>query len=153
MGVESEDNATKEKYMSPDEYKVLGRSIVDAINSGNLAAFDAMFAPEYVDRNPSPGSTPDLAGYKQGLTKFRAAFPDFHCTIEDEIAIGDRLVHRLAARGTQKGEFMGVAATGKQATWSEIHIGRIANGKVVEHWHTGDQRAMMQQLGFVSAPK
>jgi predicted ester cyclase len=139
--------------MSPDENKALGHSIIDAINSGNLASVDAVFAPSYVDQNPCPGATPDLEGFKQGLTKFRAAFPDFRYTIEDEITVGDKLVHRLTAKGTQKGEFMGLAATGKQATWSEIHIGRIANGKVVEHWGNGDQRAMMQQLGLVSATK
>ena len=62
-------------------------------------------------------------------------------------------MHRLTARGTQKGEFLGVPATGKEATWSEIHIGRIADGKVVEHWGTVDQMGMAQQLGLVSAPK
>ena len=92
-------------------------------------------------------------GFKQGLTKFRTAFPDFRYTIEDEITVGDRLVHRLTARGTQKAEFLGVPATGKQATWSEIHIGRIANGKVVEHWGSVDQMGMMQQLGLDWAPK
>jgi predicted ester cyclase len=78
-----------------------------------------MFTPGYIDRNPFPCSTLDLPGYKQGLTEFRATFPDFHCTIEDEISVGDRLVHRLPARGTQKGELMGAAATSAQATWSE----------------------------------
>lgn len=140
--------------MSPEENnKALGRRIVDALNAGNLAGIDEVFAPSYVDRNPYPGATPDLAGFKQSLTKFRTAFPDFRYTIEDEIAVGDKLVHRLTARGTQKGEFQGVPATGKQATWSELHIGRIANGKVVEHWGIGDQLGMMQQLGLVSAPK
>jgi predicted ester cyclase len=139
--------------MSPEESKALGRKIVDAINSGNLTAVDEVFAPGYVDRNPFPGTTPDREGFKQGLTTFRAAFPDFRYTIDDEIAVGDRLVHRLSARGTQKGEFLGVPATGKQATWSEIHIGRIADGKVVEHWGTVDQMGMAQQLGLVPAPK
>ena len=41
---------------------------------------DAVFAPGYVDRTPAPGTTPDLIGFKQGLTKFRAAFPDLRYT-------------------------------------------------------------------------
>jgi len=139
--------------MSPEENKVLGRRIVDAINLGSSAALDEVFAPGYVDRNPFPGATPDREGFKQGLTKFRLAFPDFRYTIDDEIAVGDRLVHRLTARGTQKGEFLGAPASGKQATWSEIHIGRITDGKVVEHWGTVDQMGMAQQLGLVLAPK
>jgi predicted ester cyclase len=143
----------EENRMSLEENKNLGRRIVDAINSGNLTAIDEVFASSYVDRTPFPGTTPDRDGFKQGLTKFRAAFPDFRYTIEDEIVSGDRLVHRLSGKGTQKGEFQGVPATGKQATWSEIHIGRLVNGKVVEHWGLEDQLGMMQQLGLVPATK
>lgn len=143
----------EENRMSPEENMALGRRIVDALNTGNPTAIDEVFDASYVDRTPYPGNTPDREGFKQSLTKFRAAFPDFRYTIEDEIVVGDRLVHRLTARGTQKGEFQGVPATGKYASWSEIHIGRVANGKVVEHWGLGDQLGMMQQLGLVAAPK
>ncbi|MBI3933825.1 MAG: ester cyclase [Acidobacteria bacterium] len=148
----SEDIHTGEPHV-PEENKALGRRIVDAINAGNMTAIDDVFAPGYVDRNPFPGATPDREGFKQSLSQFRAAFPDFRYTVEDEIAVGDKLVHRLTARGTQKGEFQGVPATGKQATWSEVHIARIANGKVVEHWGLGDQLGMMQQLGVAPTPK
>jgi len=44
-------------------------------------------------------------------------------------------------------------ATGKTATWTEIHIGRLADGKVVEHWATIDQLGMLQQLGLAATPK
>ena len=74
-----------ENRMSPDENMALGRRIVDALNTGNLTAIDEVFDAGYVDRTPNPGTTPDREGFKQGLTKFRAAFPDFRYTIEDEI--------------------------------------------------------------------
>jgi len=142
-----------EKRMTPEEIKMLGRRIVDAINTGNLTAVDAVFAPGYVDYSPLPGTTPDLEGLKQGLMAFRAAFPDFRYTIEDEIVVEDKFVQRLSARGTQKGEFQGVPATGKQAVWSEIHIARLLNGKVVEHWGIADELGMLQQLGLAPATK
>lgn len=143
----------EENRMTPEESKALGRRLVEAINSGNLAAIDEVFAPGYVNRNPFPGTTADREGVKQSLTQFRAAFPDFRYTIEDEISVGDKLVHRLSARGTQKGEFQGTPATGKKAAWSEIHIVRLLNGKVVEHWGIEDQLGMMQQLGLAPAMK
>ncbi|OLC31521.1 MAG: hypothetical protein AUH31_02470 [Armatimonadetes bacterium 13_1_40CM_64_14] len=139
--------------MSPEETKALGRRLVEALNTGNLPVIDEVFAAGYVDRNPFPGTTPDREGLKQGLAKFRAAFPDYRYTIEDEITAGDKLVHRLSARGTQKGEFQGVKPTGKQVNWTEFHIARLANGKVVEHWGIEDQLGMMQQLGLVPVAK
>jgi predicted ester cyclase len=43
-------------------------------------------------------------------------------------------------------------ASGKSATWSEIHITRYENGKAVEHWAVVDQLGMLAQLGFAQAP-
>jgi predicted ester cyclase len=141
--------------MTPEETqnKAIGRRLIDAVNSGSMTVIDEVFSPSYVERNPFPGTTPDRDGLKKSLTEFRVAFPDFRYTVEDEIATGDKLVHRLSAKGTQKGEFQGVPATGKTATWSEIHIARIGNGKVVEHWGIVDQLGMMQQLGLVPEPR
>lgn len=137
--------------MSPEDTKALGRQIVEAINSGNFTSFDRIFAAGYVDRTAPSGVAADLTGFKQTLTALRAAFPDLRYTIEDEIAVGDRLVHRLSARGTQKGDFRGVPATGKQTTWAEVHIGRVVDGKLVEHWGLGDQEVMMKQLELAPA--
>ena len=139
--------------MLPEDSKKFVRRLVDAINAGNWSTLDELFAPNYVDRTPLLGSTPNLAGVKQILTQLRAAFPDFRYTVEDEFYAGDKIVSRLTAQGTQKGEFMGSPATGKQATWTEIHISRIADGKSVEHWGIVDQYAMLQQLGLVPADK
>ena len=48
--------------------------------------------------------------------------------------------------------FQGMPASGKTATWSEIHIVRFENGKAIEHWGVVDQMGMLSQLGFVEAP-
>ena len=65
---------------------------------------------------------------------------------------GDRIVHRLTASGTMKGEFAGMPATRKHATWTEIHIGRVVNGRLTEHWSVIDQLSMLIQLGVIESP-
>src|SRR5258708_18135251 len=123
----------EENRMSPEETKAFGRRLVEALNTGNLPAIDEVFAAGYVDRNPFPGTTPDREGLKQGLAKFRTAFPDYRYTIEDEITAGDKLAHRLSARGTPKGELQGVTRTGKQVNGTESHIARLGNCKGRAH--------------------
>ena len=59
---------------------------------------------------------------------------------------------RVSTRGTHKGEFMGIAPTGKPIDISEIHIVRIDGDKMVEHWGNGDELGMMQQLGVIPSP-
>ncbi len=140
--------------MSLEQNRTNFRRIPEEIfNKGNLALADELFAADYIEHVPLPPGWPSgVEGFKQFVTMLRAAFPDFHYTVEDGIAEGDKVVGRITAHGTHKGEFMGIPPTGKQATWTEIHIGRYAGGKLVEHWFNGDQLGMLQQLGVVPAP-
>lgn len=96
---------------------------------------------------------PGIEGIKTYISMFRAAFPDLHYTIEDSIAEGDRVVQRTTAHGTMQGDFMGMSASGKSATWSEIHVTRYADGKALEHWAVVDQMGMLAQLGFAQTPR
>lgn len=129
------------------------RFIDEVVNRGNVAVIDELAGPNYVDHTTPPGMPGGVEGQKVFVTMFRAAFPDLHYTIDDTIAEGDRLVQRNTAHGTMKGDFMGMPASGKEATWSEIHIVRFdADGKAVEHWGVVDQLGMLAQLGFAQAP-
>jgi predicted ester cyclase len=140
--------------MGTQENKASGRRFLDeVINRGNLAVIDELAGPNYVDHALPPGVPPGNEGQKAFVTMFRAAFPDLHYTTDDEVAEGDRLVQRVTAHGTMKGDFQGMPASGKEATWSEIHIVRFdADGKAVEHWGVVDQLGMLAQLGFAQAP-
>ena len=86
------------------------------------------------------------------LSIFRSAFPDFKATIDDIIAEGDKVVIRQTFSGTHKGEFMGIAPTGKRVSFGVMDIVRIAGGKFVEHWGQMDSMGMMQQLGAIPTP-
>jgi predicted ester cyclase len=72
--------------------------------------------------------------------------------VEDTISSCDKVVLWVTASGTMTGEFMGMPPANKKATWGEIHIARVAGGKLVEHWAELDQLSMLQQLGFVPVP-
>ena len=140
--------------MSTEENKALVRRIPEEVyNQGKLDVADEVIDPEYIEHAQLPPDIPPgIPGLKQFVTALRTAFPDFRYTVEDEIAEGDKVVIRLTASGTQQGDFLNIPASGKQASWSEIHICRMADGKLVEHWVTIDQMGMMQQLGVLPAP-
>ena len=80
---------------------------------------------------------------------FRNAFPDLHAHAEMMFAKDDKVVSYLTITGTHKGEFMGMAATGKKISVKGIDIIRMENGKAVEHWGMTDSMTMMQQLGMM----
>jgi len=64
------------------------------------------------------------------------------------VADGDKVVQRVTGHGTMRGPLFGLPATGRPASWGEIHISRLDSGKVVEHWSVTDQLGMLQQLGL-----
>jgi steroid delta-isomerase-like uncharacterized protein len=139
--------------MGTQENKASARRFLEEVmNRGNVAVIDELSSPSFVDHTAPPGVPAGNDGFKAFVTMFRGAFPDLHYTIDDEIVEGDRVVQRATARGTMKGDFQGMPASGKTATWSEIHITRFENGKAVEHWGVVDQLAMLAQLGFAQAP-
>jgi len=139
--------------MASAESKANMRRIpLEIFNQGNLAVVDEVVAPDYIEHALPPGFPSGLEGLKVFVSAVRAAFPDYHYTIDDEVTEGDTVVQRLTARGTMTGAFMGMPATGKSATWTEIHIARVANGKLAEHWSNTDQLGMLQQLGVIPTP-
>jgi predicted ester cyclase len=125
---------------------------LEVLNNGNFGLLDELTTSDFVDHSPQPGVAPTREGLKQSLMALKTAFPDLRYTIEGSVACGDEIVHRLKATGTMTGEFMGIAATGKPATWTEIHIGRGVNGRLTEHWVLIDRLGMLVQLGIVGAP-
>jgi predicted ester cyclase len=52
-----------------------------------------------------------------------------------------------------RGEFQGLAPTGKQIGMSGISIERIEDGQIVERHVNSDWLGMMQQLGLVPPPQ
>jgi steroid delta-isomerase-like uncharacterized protein len=133
--------------MSIEMNKTITRRFVDAINTGNEAAFLDVLAPDVVDHYAPPGLPPGREGWNMNRKMLRTAFPDGHWHEEDLVAEGDRVVGRYSLRGTHQGEFFGIPATGKTITVSNIHIFRLGDGKIVEHWGHGDDMGMMRQLG------
>jgi predicted ester cyclase len=144
--------SSKGGYMTTETTRMIERIPLEVLNNGNFGLLDEIVSTDFVDHYAQPGVPPTREGLKQSVTALKTAFPDLHYTIDDAIESGDKIVHRLTASGTMKGDFMGIPATGKRATWTEIHIGKVANGRLTEHWGLVDQLGMLVQLGVVPAP-
>jgi predicted ester cyclase len=138
--------------MTTDTKKMMERIPLEVFNNDTFGLIDELVSTDFVERTPQLGVAPTREGFKQSAIALKKAFPDLRYTIEDSIESGDKIVHRLTARGTMQHEYMGMRATGKPATWTEFHIGRVVNGRLTEHWGLVDQLGMLVQLGIVQNP-
>ena len=135
--------------MSIEDNKTLVRDFIDALfTDGDLSATDTFLAPSFVNHDPPVGVTPDAEGMRTAGAMFRKAFPDWHSELHALIAEDDIVVERFTASGTQKGELMGVAPTGRHIELQGINIFRVRDGRITERWGRLDELALLQQLGL-----
>ena len=133
--------------MSTEENKALVRRFnEEAFNRRDVEARDRFLGDDFAVN----GEIVDPAWAKNRVANLFAAFPDFHRTVEDIVAEGDKVVARYTARGTHRGDFMGIQATGKLVTFRWITIYRIAADRVAEEWPLFDALGLKQQLSGVS---
>jgi steroid delta-isomerase-like uncharacterized protein len=129
---------------------VATRLVTDIFNSGNMQAFDELFADDYVNHTmPMPGVPGTKDGFRQVVLATRQALPDVHVQIEQIVSEGDMVVFHDHATATSEGEFMGIPPTGKRLQWTEMHMLRVRGDQIVEHWANFDQLSMLQQLGAI----
>ena len=142
--------------MSVEENKDLVTRYVNEYNAAKgdatkiLALQEKYYDPKFV----SHLTTGDM-NFEQGkqfAVALVKAFPDILLTIEDILAVGDKVVARHTWRGTHKGQWLGATPTGKKVSQVGISIWRIAGGKFVEWWVVMDTVGLMIQLGAIPNP-
>ena len=87
---------------------------------------------------------------KRWVEPFQSAFPDFEMEIVDLIAEDDKVVAHFRCSGTQRGEWLGVPASGRRfERVDEIYIFEVTDGKLVSALGVEDNLTRMRQLGIL----
>jgi len=125
-------------------------------NNGDLAAIDDFFGDEFSNFGRRGADARGLI--RAIVAAWRTGFPDLRFEIEDEVVCGDAVVHRTTCTGTHRGKFEHPAVgilepTGRSFTTDHMHIHRVRDGRIVQHWGTRNDLAMLQQLGAVVSPQ
>ena len=132
--------------MSLEENKEIVRRFVEAYNNQDFELLDNLLAPNYFDNT----NQVNAEGLKQLIKMAFAAFPDYHETIEDIVAEGDKVWILVRTNtGKHTGEFMGITPTGKKLTTLAVDILRVVNGKIVEYQDVVDRLDFLNQLGII----
>jgi serine phosphatase RsbU (regulator of sigma subunit) len=137
----------KRTVSAAEENKAIFRRYAKEVgNQHNFELVDEIFE-RYIAHQPD-GSTLERGpqDVKRFQGEFHSAFSDFHISIEEQIAEGDKVVSRYTIRGTHQGDFRGMAPTGKEIEIKGVTIFRFSDeGKVVETWDSYDQLSLMRQ--------
>jgi len=131
---------------------VVRRNTDEVQGKGWFDVFDELFADDFVDHTPQPGTTPDKAGVRKLYNYLREAFPDFQAEIHWQTADGDRVTTYKTYRGTHDGPLLGIAPTHRKIHFESVDVMRVREGKITDHWGVGNLLSLMQQIGAWSPP-
>ncbi|WP_308280389.1 ester cyclase [Streptomyces lincolnensis] len=106
--------------------------------------------PSVLFHAPVPMGETGARALKRVWEVLLRAFPDIHVAVEDVIAEGDRVVSRNTVTGTHRGEFRGLAPTGRAVRYDEIFVFRFEDGRIAEIWGVVDVFTQLRQLGVLS---
>ncbi len=134
--------------MSSEEInKALVRRFFEEVaNQGNLDVADELLAPDFVDHDVIPEKVADIEDVKGNVAELQASFSDYHFSIEEQVAEGDKVVTRTIYNATHdQEEYRGVIPSGARITMETVTIHRVIEGKIVEARHTANTAGFWQQ--------
>ncbi|MGW8249365.1 MAG: ester cyclase [Anaerolineales bacterium] len=133
----------------PDAASLVRLIFEQAFNQGDLDVVDDLVAADVTAHFESWGIPASRLGFKQMIANLRSAFPDLHCTVEDEIIQGDKFAARWMMSGSHQGSFFGNLPTRRRIEVQGFIFTCIVEGKIGENWILIDQMGLLQQLGVV----
>ena len=126
---------------------VVRRNTEQVQGQGDFALFEELFDDDFVDHTPQPGTTPDKAGVRVLYKRLREAFPDFRPEIHWQTVDGDIVTTFKTYHGTHRGDFLGIAPSGKIIQFETVDAMRVRDGKITDHWGVANLYSVLQQLG------
>jgi predicted ester cyclase len=137
--------------MSDDDVRALAAGAFARFNEreDHDAFFDA-YDPDVV-LHGYPGGLQGRDGLRAFHEALWEAFPDARLEVEDLVVESDRAALRYRLQGTHSGPYLGVAPTGLSFDVEGLTLLRLAQGRVVEEWHSPTELAILRQLGAVQA--
>lgn len=127
--------------------EIVRRNTEKVQGEGDFALFEELFADDFVDHTPQPGTSADKDGVRVLYHRLREAFPDFRPQIHWQSADGDLVTTFKTYHGTHLGDFLGIPATGRTVQFETVDAMRVRNGRIVEHWGVANLYSVLEQLG------
>jgi predicted ester cyclase len=142
--------------VSAEENKEVVRRQFDCVNSGDAEGATALWASEAINHGRKVGAADMIKVYE--------SLRDLHerQELHEMVAEGEWVAVRTTCTGVHAAEpripinsgiFTNVAPTGRSYKVQHIHLFRVVDGKIKEHWANRDDLGAAAQVGFVLRPR
>jgi len=102
----------------------------DLFNRRDIAAVDRCVSPAYTLRTAEEGAPSGREAVKAYIAAYLDGFPDLHISIDQLLAVGDKVVGVFTFTGTHNGNLFGIAPTGRTISVRQIAANRGRLGMI-----------------------
>ena len=107
--------------------------LIDAVVNGReLSRIEELLHPDFFDHDAPASRSCGPAGFRSTVRALHASYAGFRLEPRDVIAADGKVVVRATASGRQ------LEGCGREWSAQQIHIFRLAQGRVIEHWASSD---------------
>lgn len=146
MANKEENDLASPTGLPRDEQRAI-ETLYRAFSEQNPDLLDEAVTSDWQDIPLAPGQGPGPGGLKPIIRAFIAAFPDIRITIKELIGAPGRAGVRAEITGTHKGEWFGIAPTGKAIRIPIHEFHHLKGGRITHTWHLEDWFGMLNQVG------
>ena len=133
-----------------DNKELVRRYTREVFDEGSVAAVDRYLAPDFHNHVTGKTGTDDFKNLAREIGQSAGAAN----VIEFLVAEGDLVVAYMTITRTLNEELSAFGFTfpgdGRTYTVNHVHIYRVTDGKIREHWALRDDVGMLRQLGALS---
>lgn len=127
--------------------RIVQRLYREVLVNWNMSMVGEFVAPQFTSHDWPEGSARGPEAFRNYYSNIiLSVVPDGRYEVDDLIAEGDRVVVRWRLVGTHKGNFNGIAPTGRVITLKGIAIYRLEDSKVVERWVLTDLHGLLEEI-------
>ncbi len=120
------------------------------INTGNVEGIEKFISEDYTEVHNNIREKIGYEEAKRRVLGYRNTYPDFHVTIDQQIAEGDWVATCCTVTGTHLGEWMNLKPTGKKVSYSGVVIDKLLDGRIVEHGGAVNLFDTLYELGVIA---
>lgn len=117
-------------------------SYLDACNAHDFARMSTFYAPT-IRVNDAPMEPTAVAAQFSPIV---SAFPDWHWDLRNLLVDNDLIALHFSVTGTHRGDFQGIAPTGRRVTISEFTLYRVKDGKFTDVWDLADMASVLDRI-------
>jgi steroid delta-isomerase-like uncharacterized protein len=130
----------------------LAREALEAFAADDVEHIGTLVTEDFVDHGAPPWAPQGRAGYVQ-IMQFLKNVMQVRYEIHEMLADGDLVAARATVHGVHNTGHLGFPATGKPYAMPAMHLYRVRDGLLAEHWGVRDELSVLWQVGALPVPK